>query len=206
MKHLIVYVHPDSKSFCHAIKDAYTEALQALGKEVIVRDLYAENFNPVLRYRDFQESHYGGKLNHDLSEDLKIEQTHIQWADVITFIYPIWWSGMPAILKGYIDRVFSQGFAYKNKENKPVGLLSNKRVLILNTMGGERDSYLETGMLTAMESVIDNGIFKVCDMDVIGHYFYGNLTGHGEKYRKDILDQVRKIALKVSSEIGDIYY
>lgn len=206
MKQLIVYVHPDSKSFCHAIKDAYVEALQAQGKEVRIRDLYAEDFNPVLRYRELQQMHHGGKMNDDLSEDLKIEQAFVKWADVITFIYPIWWSGMPAILKGYIDRVFTYNFAYTVKDDRLVGLLVNKRVLIINTMGGEKDVYLQTGMLTAMENIIDNGIFKMCEMDVVGHYFFGNLIARGEEHRKNILRQVRKIADTQTGELNEIYF
>lgn len=206
MKQLIIYAHPDSKSFCHAIKDTYIEALQSQGKEVRVRDLYAEDFNPVLRYRELQQMHHGGKAEADLSEDLKIEQAFIEWADVITFIYPIWWSGMPAILKGYIDRVFTFGFAYGIKDDKLVGMLTNKRVLVINTMGGEKDIYLQTGMLTAMEDIVDNGIFKMCEMDMVGHYFFGNLIQRGEEHRKNILRQIRKIAHNLTGELNEIYF
>lgn len=206
MKQLIVYVHPDSKSFCHAIKEVYAEALKAQGKEVRVRDLYAEDFSPVLRYRELQQMHHRDRMNEDLAEDLKIEQDFIKWADVITFIYPIWWSGMPAILKGYIDRVFTANFAYAVRDGRLVGLLVNKRVIIINTMGGERDIYLQTGMLTAMENIIDNGIFKTCEMDVVGHYFFGNLVVRGEEYRKNILREVRNIANAQTGELGEIYF
>ncbi|MGL5785865.1 MAG: NAD(P)H-dependent oxidoreductase [Bacteroidales bacterium] len=202
MKQLVIYAHPDSKSFCHAIKDDYVQALQAQGKEVKVRDLYAEDFQPVLRYNELQQLCKGDEMN----EDLKIEQAFIKWADVITFIYPVWWSGMPAILKGYIDRVFSYGFAFKFDNNRFVGMLTNKRVLIINTMGGERDIYLQTGMLTAMENIIDNGIFKTCEMDVIGHYFFGNLVERGDENRKKILQQVRKIAHNLTGELNEIYF
>ena len=202
MKQLVIYAHPDSKSFCHAIKDDYVQALQAQGKEVKVRDLYAEDFQPVLRYKELQQLCKGD----DMSEDLKIEQAFIKWADVITFIYPVWWSGMPAILKGYIDRVFSYGFAFKYENNRMTGLLTNKRVLVINTMGADRDTYLQSGMLTAMETIIDNGIFKMCEMDVVGHYFFGNLVERGEENRKKILQQVKKIAHNLTGELNEIYF
>lgn len=202
MKQLIIYAHPDSKSFCHAIKEEYAQALQAQGKEVRIRDLYAEDFEPVLRYKELQQLCKGD----DMSEDLKIEQAFIKWADVITFIYPVWWSGMPAILKGYIDRVFSYGFAFKYENNRMTGLLTNKRVLVINTMGADRDTYLQSGMLTAMETIIDNGIFKMCEMDVVGHYFFGNLVERGEENRKKILQQVKKIAHNLTGELNEIYF
>lgn len=203
MKQLIVYAHPHSKSFCHAIKEIYADALQAQGKEVRVRDLYAEDFEPVLRYSELQQLCKGDEM----SEDLKIEQAFIKWADVITFIYPIWWTGMPAILKGYIDRVFSCGFAFRYDEEKGIiGLLTDKRVVIINTMGADKDTYLQSGMLTAMETVIDNGIFKMCEMDVVGHYFYGNLVARGDENRKKILQQVKKIAQTQTGELNEIYF
>ncbi|MEJ1715164.1 NAD(P)H-dependent oxidoreductase, partial [Escherichia coli] len=78
--------------------------LQKKGHEVEVRDLYEMQFQPTLGRSEM----IGG-----IGEDVVVEQEYLKWADVITFIYPIWWTGLPAIMKGYIDRVFSYGFAYK---------------------------------------------------------------------------------------------
>lgn len=84
--------------------------------------LYELNFNPVLGASDFISFSKG-----NTPEDIKEEQEHISWADSITFIYPVWWAGLPAILKGYVDRVFSHGFAYAYGENGIEKLLSGKK-------------------------------------------------------------------------------
>lgn len=96
--------------------------LEGKGHEVRVRDTYELNFNPVLGASDFISFSQG-----NTPEDIKEEQEHISWADSITFIYPVWWAGLPAILKGYVDRVFSHGFAYAYGENGIEKLLSGKK-------------------------------------------------------------------------------
>lgn len=60
-------------------------------------------------------------MNNKISDDVKKEQDYVSWADTMVFIYPIWWGGMPAIARGYLDRVFSHGFAYLNTDKSPLG-------------------------------------------------------------------------------------
>lgn len=95
-----------------------------------VRDLYQVNFHPVLSLDDMNGQRMG-----QVSEEVKQEQEFISWADHISFIYPIWWTGMPAIMKGYIDRVISYGFAYRYDQGVQKGLLRGKEVTIINTHG-----------------------------------------------------------------------
>ena len=130
MKHFIVYAHPNTKSFCRAIVDKILDVLEMNGEEATVSNLYEMEFNPVLGHRDFEAIAQGTTL-----QDVEDEQRLIEWADQITFIYPIWWTGMPAIMKGYIDRVFTYDFAYRMTEHGAEGLLSGKKVKIINTMG-----------------------------------------------------------------------
>lgn len=108
MNHLIVYAHPHEDSFNHAILNTAADALRANGHEVTIRDLYKLNFNPVLTSADTSAMRAG-----NTPDDIKTEQAHLAKADVISFIYPFWWTGLPAILKGYVDRTFSYGFAYQ---------------------------------------------------------------------------------------------
>ena len=203
MKHLVIYAHPDSKSFCHAIKEEFVEVLKAHGKEVVVRDLYAENFDPVLRNKELK----GNLKNKDIAEDIKVEQAYIKWADVITFIYPIWWSHMPAILKGYIDRVFSVDFAFSvNEKGEVKGLLTDKRILLINTMGASKDLYLKKGILSSIELIVDECIFKSLEMEVVSHHFFGDMTNSTDEYRKNILKQIKHIATGATNEINEIYF
>ncbi len=85
MKHLVVYSHPNFGSFSHAILDVVRETLDALKHDVVVRDLYALDFNPVLSSADFAALHAG-----DVPSDVKAEQDYIVWSDMVTVIHPIW--------------------------------------------------------------------------------------------------------------------
>lgn len=95
---------------------------------VKVIDLYKEEFNPVL-YFDKEVK----RRNLYLDTETEKYRNLIKQADFIIFIFPIWWSSMPAILKGFIDRVFAKDFAYKYKGIMPVGLLKGKNAWIINT-------------------------------------------------------------------------
>lgn len=132
LNHLIVYCNPNPKSLSAAYKDAIVQWTELTGNNVNVRDLYQVGFHPVMEMDDFDAQKRG-----QIPEDVKVEQDYVRWADLITFIFPIWWAGMPALLKGYIDRVFVKGFAYRMKEEAGQfkGLLSGKKVVILNNMG-----------------------------------------------------------------------
>lgn len=126
MKTLIIYTHPSPTGFNAAI---LKEVQSNLSKkhEVKTLDLYAENFDPILR---FDQEHRRRDLHKD--PEMAKYRDLITWADHLIFIFPIWWSGMPAILKGFIDRVFAADFAYSYKkvglqghlQGNPAGLSS----------------------------------------------------------------------------------
>lgn len=157
MKHLIVYTHPNPLSFNNALKDILVEVSNDKGHETVIRDLYELQFDPVLKGSDFV-----GFKSGNIPDDIKREQEFITWADMITFIYPIWWTGLPALLKGYIDRVLSYGFAYAYGDNGVIKLLPGKKVMILNTCGTPKDMYEATGMIKSMNQTSDEGIFEFC--------------------------------------------
>ncbi len=189
MKQLIVYSHPNPLSFNHAILGALSDALKAQGDEVRVRDLYALKFDPVLKADDFEAMHKGG-----VSDDVKIEQDHVRWAELITFIFPVWWASMPAVTKGYIDRVFSHGFAYSYDANGPQGLLGGKKVMIITTQGAPEAYYASNGMLQSMSQTIDEGIFKFCAMELLGHRAFGEVPSTTPENRAKMLAEVNQMA------------
>ncbi|MBP1167472.1 NAD(P)H dehydrogenase (quinone) [Chryseobacterium sp. PvR013] len=167
MRHLIIYAHPNNNSLNHNLLNTVIETLQSCNQEVIVRDLYAIGFDPVLSLADMQEQRLG-----KVSDDIKIEQEHISWAEQITFIYPIWWTGLPAIMKGYIDRVFSYGFAYRYDQGIQKGLLKGKKTVIINTHGKSHEEYEKTGMDKALTLTSDHGIFMYSGLEIIRHLFF----------------------------------
>ncbi|AZA80481.1 NAD(P)H dehydrogenase [Chryseobacterium lactis] len=167
MKHLIIYVHPNENSLNHNLLEHVENILQSENHEIKVRDLYTLHFDPVLSLDDMNGWHTG-----QVSEDVKTEQDHISWADQITFIYPIWWTGLPAMMKGYIDRVFSYGFAYRYDQGIQKGLLKGKKIVIINTHGKSHEEYQQSGMDKALSLTSDHGIFIYSGFEIIRHFFF----------------------------------
>ncbi len=109
LKTLIIVGHPDKESYNFALAKAYKSGAIASGtevKEVYIRDL---DFNPNLEF--------GYRKRTELEPDLLEAQKLIKWANHLVWIYPVWWGSLPAIMKGFIDRVFLPGFAFKKREN-----------------------------------------------------------------------------------------
>ncbi|PXW15289.1 NAD(P)H dehydrogenase (quinone) [Chryseobacterium sp. CBTAP 102] len=167
MRHLIIYAHPNENSLNHHLLSTVVETLQSRNEEIIVRDLYTIGFDPVLSLADMQGQRIG-----EISDDVRTEQEHISWAERITFIYPIWWTGLPAMMKGYIDRVFSYGFAYRYDQGIQKGLLKGKKTVIINTHGKSNEEYEKTGMDKALTLTSDNGIFIYSGLEIISHLFF----------------------------------
>ncbi|SIQ90866.1 MULTISPECIES: NAD(P)H-dependent oxidoreductase [Chryseobacterium] len=167
MRHLIIYAHPNENSLNHHLLSTVVETLQSRNEEIIVRDLYTIGFDPVLSLADMQGQRMG-----EISDDVRTEQEHISWAERITFIYPIWWTGLPAMMKGYIDRVFSYGFAYRYDQGIQKGLLKGKKTVIINTHGKSHEEYEKTGMDKALTLTSDNGIFIYSGLEIISHLFF----------------------------------
>lgn len=188
MKHLVVFAHPNPKSFNAGLLEAIVETSKSLGNEVVVRDLYKENFNPVLGASDFENFHKG-----EMPGDIKKEQEFINWADHITFVHPVWWAGFPAMLKGYIDRVFTINFAYAYTPEGPKGLLGGKSASVVSTSGTPFEVYDENGMYHSLMQTCDEGILKFCGIDVTFHRLWGNVVLTDDDARKKMLDETRKI-------------
>jgi len=186
MNHLLIYAHPNPKSFNHAIVQTILEEFRNAGKELPLRDLYAMNFSPVLAAADFSALQNGS-----VRDDVAAEQELIRAADVLIVVYPLWWSGMPAMLKGYIDRVFSYGFAYEINETGGVGLLTGKKVFLVTTTGASREDYEQLDMYRSFAQTIDSGIFRFSGMEVIDHIYYASVPYVTDEVRKTMLEDVR---------------
>lgn len=185
MKHLVVFAHPYSKSFGKGIVEAIEKEVLKNGSEIRIRDLYEIGFNPTLESSDLLNLQTG-----DYASDIREEQEHIKWADIITFVYPVWWAGLPAMLKGYVDRVFANGFAFTHNANGPVGLLKGKKAILFSTTGFPSDHYEKIGMHKSMKQTSDEAIFKFCGIDVIKHMFFGAVPSSTEDDRKKCLREV----------------
>ncbi len=194
MKHLIVYSHPNPESFNHAILETYESALKEAGHEVRVRDLYAESFDPVLTGEDLAAMAKGKS-----PDGVKNEQAHVAWADVLTFVYPLWWAGPPAIAKGYMDRVFSSGFAYSFGPKGLQRLLGEKQVATIVTIGDTEENYREKGFFESMDRLMDGVTFDFSGIRPVAHKYFSSVPLVSDAERGKMLDEVRALAATFSS-------
>lgn len=175
MRILIIYSNHHGDNFNSGLLKRLISKITESGDELMVRDLYQMNFDPVLRTSDFEMISAGNP-----PEDIRKEQEFIKWADVLLFIYPIWWGGMPAIVKGYIDKVFSWGFAYKSNGNGPYPLLTDKKAILMNSFGQTRAEY-EMGMFAAMNRVNSEGVFGFSGIEVMHQLYFPSIHSISEE-------------------------
>ena len=186
MKNLIIYAHPNSGSLNHFFKQTIVESLEESGEETEVRDLYEINFNPVFSLNDMNGQRMG-----KVAPEIQTEQDFITWADRIIFVYPIWWTGMPAIMKGYIDRVFSYGFAYRYDNGVQKGLLTGKRAVIVNSHGKSNAEYEASGMDKALALTSDTGIFNYCGFEIQKHFYFDKADRASDESIEDWKNQLK---------------
>lgn len=166
MRVFIVHAHHEPTSFNAAMTAAAKAALLEAGHEVEVSDLYAMKFDPVSDRRNFTTIADASRLDQQVEErhatqfggfapDLRAEMDKIAWCDVLVLQFPLWWLGLPAILKGWIDRVFALGFAYGGGRWFDIGALAGKRAMVSTTIGGPDAAYSDRGVYGAtMMSVL----------------------------------------------------
>ena len=188
MNHLIIVAHPNNQSFNKAITDAVVESSREMGAETLLRDLYSLDFNPVLSWEELQAAGCG-----IIPSEIRNEQLLISKADLITLIYPLWWMGFPAILKGYLDRVLTHGFAYKTEGDISVGLIQGKKMQQLITIGSNVEQYQNLGFDKSLNDCLINGLFNYCGITDIQYRLFGDIHLIDEQARADILLQARQI-------------
>ena len=137
MKVYVVYCHPSATSFTAAARDRALAGLHSGGHDVRVTDLYADGFVPELSAWE--------RTNHLSPPDTKPEiatyAENLRWCEALVFVYPTWWAGQPAMLKGWIDRVWVAGVAYERPEgaNRIRPLLQNiRRLVVITTHGSSK--------------------------------------------------------------------
>ncbi|MBL1141079.1 MAG: flavodoxin family protein [Proteobacteria bacterium] len=134
MKYLVVTTHPLANSLCKYLTEHVVNKLTAMGHEVVVEDLYADSFEPVLTAVE-RESYYSGSYD---SSKISEYINRLQQAEALVLLFPTWWFNFPAMLKGWFDRVWAPGIAYDHAGDfgpiKP-RLDNLQRVLVVTTLG-----------------------------------------------------------------------
>jgi NAD(P)H dehydrogenase (quinone) len=208
MKILYVYAHPEPKSFNAALKDTALAALKEKGNEVRLSDLYAMNFNPVLNAEDFTERKkpdvfkpffeaIQASKNGAFAPDIKEEMEKVKWADLLIFQFPIYFTAMPAVMKGWIDRVLAPGFGFNPITNSAyeTGLLKGKSAMIATTTGASKEWYSEGGehgdLNRHLESVT-HCVFEYMGMKVLPSHIIYEVSSLSKEKGAEELEKYRK--------------
>lgn len=153
MKVLILYAHPNPLSFNQAILQRVQSTLEARGHEFRTLDLYQRDDKLRLDGADLAAIKSG-----ETPADIRERQAEVLWADALVFIYPVWWFGMPAILKGWIDRVFQEGFAFRFSHEGMSGLLGPRSALVIHTTGGDLKAHEDMNGLELLSRPLLEGV------------------------------------------------
>ena len=158
MKVLVIFVHPRRDSFCGGLLDSVLNGLTAAGHEVQVADLYAEGFNPAFTAEDFAQF-----SDQPMPPDVLREQARFDWCEGVVIISPIWWYQFPAMLKGWIDRVFSEGWAFEGSHSeRKVNPIGWRKLLVIASAGSNPRTFDKYGYSVGIKALWDTGVWGYC--------------------------------------------
>lgn len=191
MKVLVVIAHPKQDSFNHALLAEVKTGLADAGHKVKVADLYAEGFQPAMIAEDYAQFDDPPSL----PADVLAEQERVEWSDAVMFIFPLFWWHMPAMLKGWIDRVMAYGFAYDDPMNPDSGPLRHRKMIALITAGASAGALDKRGYSQALDTALNVGIWDYCGMKDVSMRLFTSIGDDPDpKMLQDYLAEARALA------------
>ena len=184
MKVLVVIGHQHQGSYCHALAGAAVEEAQAAGHEVVFHDLYAENFDPILTHDEIEGD--GG-----LDAVIRQHCDELLAADRIVIVHPNWWGQPPAMLKGWVDRVFRQGTIYQFSEKGVDSKIAGKMALVFTTSNTPRDVELEV-YGDPLQNLWETCIFGLCGITDFTRRNFESIIMSTHEQRVQWLAEVRE--------------
>jgi NAD(P)H dehydrogenase (quinone) len=190
MRHAVILSHPDPASLNASVARAYAAAVGACGQPVEIHDLYAEDFDPRLTAKELP-----WHAPHAVPAAIATERARLTAADVVVFVYPLWFNAPPAMLKGYVERVFGMGFGYGPADLGTRPLLKGKSLVSISTSGAPNSWVCQTGAMKRLREGFDEHLAAVCGFSVIDHLHLGGVTpGIRPDAAEAMLDQVACMA------------
>lgn len=188
MKTLIILGHPDEESLCHSIGESYKNGALEKGAEVELLKLNEIKFNLNLKY--------GFRKSMNLETDLQRAQDLISWADHLVFIYPVWWGGVPALLKGFVDRVFLPGFAFNEYEDEDAveKLLINKSARLIITSSSS-SLWLHLKYMHPAVNMMKKSLLEYCGVDPVDVTSISGIKSISKEKADDILYDSYRLGL-----------
>jgi NAD(P)H dehydrogenase (quinone) len=197
MKHALIVAHPADRSFTASVAEVYRREVEAMGHQTIVRDLYRLGFDPCLKAGEIPSAEHFAP-----GPDVEAEREAIGDCHVFALFYPLWLNAPPAILKGYLDRVFGFGFAYGG-EGRSFNPLLKGRCLISFTSSGAPAEWVEkTGSTDALSVLVDRYFAQLCGMSPMGRVHAGGIIPGASEFF--IQARLNDIAKSVRANFGPI--
>ncbi|WP_242185950.1 NAD(P)H-dependent oxidoreductase [Sphingomonas sp. CARO-RG-8B-R24-01] len=199
LRHVVVLGHPAADSFNHAIADRYCSTVRACGQEADLRDLYALDFDPRLR-----ADHRPGTLGNHLSNDVSRELGLLRQADVVVFVYPLWFGMPPAIIKGYVDRVLGAALTPEAiVKNIPDAVLEGRTFATFSTSATTRAWLEEQGQWMSLHQAFDRYLLSIFGMQDGGHtHFEAVVDDLNPQYAREMLQSVEETARRLCSTLA----
>ncbi|MDE2133211.1 MAG: NAD(P)H-dependent oxidoreductase [Alphaproteobacteria bacterium] len=171
MQHAVIVAHPNPRSFVASLAIAYVEAAESLGHRTIMRDLYGMSFDPCLKADEIPTS-----AGFAPRADVVGERAILRDVDVFALFYPFWLNAPPAMMKGYLDRVFGMGFGYAKGSNGNEPLLRGRRLISFTTSGAPKEWVMRTGAWEAVRALFDEHVAAVCGLQLVEHVHFGGIV------------------------------
>jgi NAD(P)H dehydrogenase (quinone) len=171
VKHLVVLAHPSPLSFNASVAGAYVTAVNRAGGSAQLRNLYALQFDPRLPLTEYPFTE-----GYQISSEVAAERTYVQEADAIALVYPLWLNSPPAIMKGYLERVFGYDFGYGRGSGGNRPLLTGKKLITFSTSGQPTDWARRTGTMDALKLLVDEHLAAMCGLQIVDHIHFGGIN------------------------------
>jgi NAD(P)H dehydrogenase (quinone) len=188
-KILIIDGHPDDKSFCAALVEKYRAGAESSSFDVDVLKIRDLKFDPIL--------HFGYRQRQELEKDLLVAQEKIKECDHLVFVVPVWWNGLPALAKGFFDRIFISGFSHKFNpvKKRQEKLLTGRSASVIYTQGGPW-WFSRFFIGDAFWKTVKHSIFEFVGFSPVKRKYYDTVKSGDDKERLRILDDVCKLGMK----------
>lgn len=214
MKVFIVHAHPEPRSFNAALFHAAVETLAGAGHEVRSSDLYAMNFAPASGRANFTTVKDATYFKQQLEEqhasetggfapEIEAQIRLLEWCDLMIWQFPLWWFGLPAILKGWVDRVFVIGRTYGGGRVYSTGLFRGKRAMLSLTTGGPEAAYRQGGNHGDIDAIlrpIHRGMLHFVGFDVLAPHICYAAGRQDDATRRAMLDAYARRLTTIDAE------
>ncbi len=198
-RHAVILCHPDPASFNHAIADAYCDAVRAAGQAVVLRDLYAIGFDPVLKAAE-RPTNVAAVYGADVLAEMDV----IKGCDVFVLVYPIWFGTPPAMLKGYVERVFGAGVQPESLQGRVrTDLLGGKRLVSFSTSAASKVWLDEQGQAQGLNSVFDQYLVHAFGMRSQEHRRFAHIVPglnarFADQYLREVVVQAQRTCAQIA--------